>query len=175
MDFAVNYLAPFLLTNLLLPLLKASAPSRIVNVSSSLHLEGKINFDDLQSEHNFDTYSTYSQSKLALLLFTKKLARLLAGTGVTANALHPGVVATRMSTDNIAHMNPLIRLAYSATFLSPEKGAETSVYLATSPEVAGISGKYFAKKKPAPVLPLADDKTLADRLWDVSENLVGLQ
>lgn len=175
MDFAVNYLAPFLLTNLLLPLLKASAPSRIVNVSSHLHRQGSIDFDNLQSERHFDRYQAYADSKLALMLFTEKLARDLAGSGVTANALHPGVVATSMNTKNIAHMNPVLRFFYKRFFLSPEKGAATSVYLATSPEVAGVSGEYFDKKKIAPASPLASDAALADKLFAVSARLAGLQ
>ena len=175
MDFAVNYLAPFLLTNLLLPLLRSSAPARIVNVSSSLHKEGEIDFNDLQSENDFEVYKTYAQSKLALVLFTKKLARTLIGTGVTANALNPGIVATRMSVRNIAHMNPIVRLAYRASFLTPSRGAETSVYLALSPEVTKVSGAYFEKKKVEKSSPLSYDESLADKLWDVSTKLVDLQ
>lgn len=174
-DFAVNYLAPFLLTNLLLPLMKSSAPSRIINVSSSLHRQGEIDFDDLQSERNFDRYKAYAQSKLALVLFTKKLARILEGSGVTVNALNPGVVDTNMNRKNIAHVHSLIRAALSFTFQTPAKGAETSVYLASSPDVANVSGEFFEKKKIEKSSPLSYDEALADRLWDVSTKLVGLR
>lgn len=174
LNLAVNYLAPFLLTNLLLPLLKASAPSRIVNVSSSLHEEGQINFDDLQSEKYFDTYQAYAQSKLALILFTKKLAKDLQGSGVTVNALHPGVIGTEMTMQNVRAMNPIAAFLFKRTLITPEQGAETSVYLASSSEVASISGEYFSKKKIVFASPLAGDTTLADKLWDVSTKLVEL-
>lgn len=172
LDFAVNYLAPFVLTTTLLPLLRKSAPSRIVNVASSLHFQGRIDLADVEGSRNFDHYQTYANSKLALMLFTKKLARDLSGTGVTVNALHPGVVATPMNTRNIAHMNPVIRFFYKKTFLSPKKGAETSVYLATAPEVEKISGEYFYKKKSIRPSALAEDSVLADALWDATEKLV---
>ena len=174
MDFAVNYLAPFLLTNLLLPVLKASAPSRIVNVSSTMHAEGAINFDDLQSEKQFDRYRAYAQSKLALILFTKKLAKDLEGTGVTVNALHPGVIGTEMTMRNVRTMNPVAAFIFKRTLLTPAQGAETSVFLAAAPDVANISGEYFDKKKIATVSPLADNAALADKLWDISTKLVGL-
>ncbi|MEK7128799.1 MAG: SDR family oxidoreductase [Patescibacteria group bacterium] len=173
MDFAVNYLAPFLLTKLLLPLLKSSAPSRIVNVSSSLHGEGKINFEDMQSGHSFDLYKTYAQSKLALILFTKKLAHELSGTGVTANALNPGVVTTKMTLKNIEHMNPIIRFFYQKTALSVKRGAETSVYLAVSPEVEKITGEYFEDKKIKKSSSLSKDNALAEKIWNFTEKLVG--
>jgi NAD(P)-dependent dehydrogenase (short-subunit alcohol dehydrogenase family) len=174
MDFAVNYLAPFLLTNLLLPLLKAGSPARIVNVSSSLYRQGHIDFDDLQSEKHFNYYQAYANSKLALTLFTKELSRALTGTGVTVNALHPGVVATRMNTRNIAHMNFAVRFVYGKTLLSPKRGAATSIYVATSPEVEGISGEYFEKKKVVSVISLANDTALAEALWNISLKLVDL-
>ena len=174
MDLAVNYLAPFLLTNLLLPALKAGAPSRIVNVSSSMHAEGAINFDDLQGEVHFDRYQAYAQSKLALILFTKKLAKDLEGTGVTVNALHPGVIGTEMTMRNVRTMNPVAAFIFKRTLLTPAQGAETSVFLATAPDVANISGEYFDKKKIATVSPLADNAALADKLWDISTKLVGL-
>lgn len=173
LDLAVNFLAPYLITSRLLPLLKASAPARIVNVSSRLYQQGRIDFDDLQSEQHFDLHKTYAQSKLALILFTKQLARSLAGTGVTVNALHPGVVDTKMNRENIAHMNPLVRFAVrvmlKGTFLSPEEGARTSVYLATSPEVAGVSGEYFADCKQEKTTAAAEDMGTAERLCAVTE------
>lgn len=174
LNFAVNFLAPFLLTNLFLPLLKQSAPSRIIMVSSSLHQEGTIDFTDLQSKESFDKYRAYAQSKLALILFTKKLAQDLEGSGVTINALHPGVVGTEMTMQNVRKMNPLTSFIFKRALITPAQGAETSVYLATSPDVANVSGEYFAKKKIAPASPLASDEFLADKLWDVSARLVGL-
>lgn len=174
LNLAVNFLAPFLLTNLLLPLLKQSTPSRIINVSSSMHKEGIINFADLESKRSFDKYKAYAQSKLALLLFTKKLARELKGSGVTVNALHPGVVGTEMTMRNVRGMNPLAAFVFKRTLITPAQGAETSVYLATSPNVANVSGEYFDKKKIASASLLANDEALADKLWDVSAKLVGL-
>ncbi|MCR4276214.1 MAG: SDR family oxidoreductase [Candidatus Parcubacteria bacterium] len=174
LNFAVNFLAPFLLTNLLLPLLKQSAPARIINVSSSMHAEGNINFDDLESKKAFDKYKAYAQSKLALLLFTKKLAKELQGTGVTVNALHPGVIGTEMTMRNVRTMNPIAAFFFKRTLITPAQGAKTSVYLATSPDVAGVTGEYFDKKKIAAASPLADDTALADKLWDISAKLVGL-
>lgn len=174
LNLAVNYLAPFLLTNLLLPLLKASAPSRVILVSSSMHKEGSINFDDLESKRSFDKYKAYAQSKLALLLFMKKLAKDLAGSGVTVNALHPGVVGTDMTMQNVRKMNPFAAFFFKRTFISPEEGAETSVYLATVSEVANVSGEYFDTKKVTPASPLADDEETAKKLWDISEKMTGL-
>jgi retinol dehydrogenase-12/retinol dehydrogenase-13 len=174
LNFAVNFLAPFLLTSLLLPLLKQSAPSRVINVSSSMHREGTIDFNDLQSKKSFDKYKAYAQSKLALLLFTKKLAKELQGSGVTVNALHPGVVGTEMTMQNVRRMNPVAAFVFKRTLVTPAQGAETSIYLATSPEVANISGEYFDKKKVAPASALASDAELATKLWDISAKLVGL-
>lgn len=175
LNLAINFLAPFLLTNLLLPLLKRSAPARIINVSSSMHREGQINFADLESKKSFNKYEAYAQSKLALLLFTKKLARDLQGSGVTANALHPGVVGTEMTMRNVRAMNPLSSFVFKRTLITPEQGAETSVYLALSPDVSSINGEYFDKKKRVSASPLASDSALADKLWIVSSGLVGLQ
>jgi len=167
--FAVNHLAYFLLTNLLLDLLKQSAPSRIVNVSSAAHHYGKVEFDNLQGEREYKGFAAYSNSKLENVLFTRELARRLADTGVTANALHPGAVAT-----NIFRRLPTpIEWLIKAFTLSPEKGAETSIYLATSPEIEGISGKYFDKKREARISAIAQDDELARRLWDESVKLTG--
>lgn len=168
--FAVNHLAYFLLTNLLLDLLKQSAPSRIVNVSSAAHHYGKVEFDNLQGEREYKGFAAYSNSKLENILFTRELARRLAGTGVTANSLHPGAVST-----NIFRRLPKpIEWIIKAFTLSPEKGAETSIYLAASPEVEGISGKYFEKKREARISAIAQDDELARRLWDESARLTGL-
>ena len=174
LNFAVNFLAPFLLTNLLLPLLKQSAPSRIINVSSSMHKEGEINFADLESKKTFNKYTAYAQSKLALVLFTKKLAKDLDGSGVTVNALHPGVVDTDMTMQNVLKMNPIAGFIFKRTLITPAQGAETSVYLATSPDVEKVSGEYFYKKKIASASPRASDMAVAEKLWSVSAKIVGL-
>jgi NAD(P)-dependent dehydrogenase (short-subunit alcohol dehydrogenase family) len=169
-NFGVNHLAPFLLTNLLIDKLKASAPSRIVNVSSMMHRMASINFDDLQSERRFSGMRTYGQSKLANILFTRSLARRLAGSRVTANALHPGAVNTALSG---ASAGPLSWLA-GLVMLSPEQGARTSLYLSTSPEVADQTGQYFIKCKPARTSREAQDDRVAERLWQVSAQLTGI-
>jgi retinol dehydrogenase 12 len=166
--FAVNHLAPFLLTNLLLDRLKASAPARIVTVASTA--QHALDFDDLQSEKHYSMFATYGQSKLANILFTYELARRLEGSGVTANCLHPGVVATNLARD----FNPFFRLMARLLFTSPTKGAETSIYLASASEVEGLSGKYFAKKRQARSSPESYDVTSAQRLWQISEQLTQL-
>jgi len=170
MQLAINHLAPFLLTNLLLERLKSSAPARIVTVSSSLHMQGKINFDDLQSEKSYKVagWVPYNHTKLMNVLFTFELARRLAGTGLTANTLHPGVIRTGLQRST--PMSDMVTWA----FRTPQDGAKTSLYLATSPEVANISGKYFEKSKVAKHNPLADDVALAQRLWEVSAEMVKL-
>jgi retinol dehydrogenase-12 len=167
MTWALNHLAYFLLTDLLLDTLKASAPARIISVSSDAHKGGRIDFDDPQRPGGF---RAYSQSKLANILFTRELARRLEGTGVTANTLHPGVVATNFGVNNgwIARaLRPLLNLAS----ISAEEGAKTIVYLATSPEVAGVSGEYFYKCRVAPTDQAARDASSAERLWALSEQM----
>ncbi len=169
--FAVNYLAPFLLTNLLLDLLKASAPARVVNVSSGAHSFGRINFDDLQGKKR-SAMRAYGDTKLALQLFTNELARKLEGTGVTVNALHPGVVATNInSRDSSPFMLRLFWKILKPLMSSPEKGAQTSIYLASSPEVDGVSGKYFVKKKEKKSSKESYDESISQRLWQVSAEL----
>jgi len=172
--FALNHLAPFLLTHLLRPLLEASAPSRVATVSSGAQSIGHIDLDDLQGERAYRGQRAYSQSKLANLLFTYELARRLEGTGVTANALHPGVVRTRFGQDDPSFpyraLLPLVR----PFLLSPERGADTSVYLASSPEVEGVSGKYFVRKKARPSSRASYDTQVARRLWEVSAELTGV-
>jgi NAD(P)-dependent dehydrogenase (short-subunit alcohol dehydrogenase family) len=170
MTFAVNHLAYFLLTNLLLEVLQRSAPSRIVSVSSEAHKYGKVEFDNLQGEREYKGIPAYSNSKLENVLFTNELARRLAGTGVTANSLHPGAVATGIFRNTPKPIEWLIKLLT----MSPEKGAQTSVYLATSSEVEGISGRYFEKKQEKYPSRPAQDEELARRLWQVSEQLTGL-
>jgi NAD(P)-dependent dehydrogenase (short-subunit alcohol dehydrogenase family) len=175
--FATNHLGPFLLTNLLLERIKASAPARIVNVASTAHNSARtgIPFDDLQSEHRYRGMRVYGQSKLANILFTLELARRLEGTGVTANSLHPGTVRTGYGADGDARGFLAFGLKLSSPFfLSPAKGAQTSVYLASSPEVEQVSGQYFVKCKPRQPRKWARDPEAARRLWQVSEELVGL-
>jgi NAD(P)-dependent dehydrogenase (short-subunit alcohol dehydrogenase family) len=167
--FATNYLGPFLLTHLLLDLLKASAPARVINVSSSAHRFGKINFDDLQSEQHYTAFRVYGTTKLELIHFTHELANRLTGTGVTVNALHPGVVATSFFGDG-----PLWPLA-SHFLLTPEQGAQTTVYLATSPAVEGVSGKYFVESRQQRSSRASYDVLTRKRLWAVSEELIGVE
>ena len=175
MMFAVNYLAPFLLTNLLLEKLKASAPARIINVSSDSHEAGYINLEDLQSEKQYKFMRSYGQSKLALVLFTYELARSLQGTGVTANCLHPGFVATNIGQNGIGSVSrSIIKLIFSRLGISPEEGAKTSIYLASSPDIEGVTGKYFVKSIPVRSAPISYDETLQHQLWDESTQLVNL-
>src|SRR2546421_3987 len=167
-------LAPFLLTNLLLDMIKASAPARIVNVSSNLQAKNYLKLDDLLSKKRYRPMLGYAQSKLAVVLFTYELARRLEGTGVTANCLHPGFVAT-----NIAQRDLVLpaRLATKLIFrfgTSPEKGAKTSLYLATSPDVEGVTGKYFEKSIPRKSAPLSYDESLQQQLWKACAQLTGL-
>ncbi len=173
MTFAVNHLAYFLLTRLLLDVLKASAPARIVNVSSRAHRGVTIPFDDLQGVRHYNGWRAYKQSKLANLLFTYELARRLEGTGVTANALHPGWVDTGFGANN-GWIGRLWQSVAHWFAIRPEEGARTVVYLAASPEVAGISGRYFVKEREAASSAASYDETAAKRLWQVSEELTGL-
>ncbi len=173
MTFALNYLGYFLLTNLLLDTLKASAPARIINVSSRSHARARINFDDLESRTDYRGLSAYAHSKLAIVLFTYELARRLEGTGVTANALNPGIVATSFGRNSRGALGFIMRL-FRPLFLSPEQGAQTGVYLATSPEVEGVTGKYFVQCKAVPSSPASYDAAVAERLWQVSETYTKL-
>jgi NAD(P)-dependent dehydrogenase (short-subunit alcohol dehydrogenase family) len=174
--FAVNYLAPFLLTNLLLERLKSSAPARVVNVAGDFHRKATIQFDDLMSEKEYDGTKANNQAKLALILFTYELARRLDGTGVTANCLHPGAVATDgpLKDPDLSSFSRFMYKLIRLFFASPEKGAQTSIYLSTSPEVEKVSGKYFIKKTPVASSPESYEGEIARRLWKVSEELTGL-
>jgi len=173
MTFAINYLAPFLLTNLLLDKLKASAPARIVNVSSESHQSGYIKMDDLELEKGYRLMRAYGQSKLALVLFTYELARRLQGTGVTANCLHPGFVATNIGQNGVGSVGrSIVKLIFSRLGISPEEGAKTSIYLASSPEIEGVTGKYFVKSIPVRSAPISYDETLQRQLWEESAKLV---
>ena len=172
--FALNHLAPFLLTSLLLDRLMASAPARIVTVSSGAQSMGKIDFDDLMGEGKYSGQRAYNQSKLANVMFTYELARRLVGTGVTATVLHPGMTSTAFGAEDTARgWGPII--AVMRRFMqSPESGAETPVYLASSPEVEGVTGHYFAKRKAKRSHESSYDAAATARLWQASADLVGL-
>ena len=169
--FALNHLAPFLLTSLLLDRLTASAPARIVTVSSGAHAGGCIDFGDLQGERDYSGQRAYGQSKLANVMFTYELARRLEGTGVTATVCHPGVVRTSFGAeDQAAHMAGMIRVA-RLFMKTPAQGALTPVYLASSPQVEGVTGQYYANRKPTTSGKAAYDTTAAARLWQASAGL----
>lgn len=173
--FAVNHLAPFLLTNLLMDRLKASGHSRVVTTSSIAHRGARIDFDDLQfSRKRYNGIRAYGQSKLANILFTMELARRLEGSGATANCFHPGGVRTSLARDNPWYYR---LLWYVATLFltSSEKGADTGIYLASSPELNSVTGKYFVKRRDTIPSLAASDQEAAIRLWDVSEKLTGLK
>ena len=172
MTFALNHLNYFLLTNLLLDVLKASAPARIVNVSSGAHMAASLDFDNLQGEKHFNGMQAYGQSKLANVLFTYALAHRLEGIGVTVNALHPGFIATGFAHNNGSLYDFGMKLI-SPFIRKPEQGAQTSIYLAASPEVEGVTGKYFVDCKPVQSSPLSYDMSLAGKLWQVSLELTG--
>lgn len=172
--FAVNHLNYFLLTNLLLDRLKASAPSRIINVASGAHQSAELDFDDLGTKRDYGFMKAYGRSKLANVMFTYELARRLEGTGVTANALHPGAVATNFGSNNTAWYARPILAIFRLFATTPEKGAETPVYLASSTEVEGVSGEYFTNKKPVASSKASYDQEAAGRLWRISEELTGL-
>ena len=171
--FAVNHLAPFLLTDLLLDRLKASAPARIVTVSSGAHTTGSIDFDDLQGEHRYSGQRAYSQSKLANVMFTYELARRLDGTGVTATVLHPGVVRTRFAAEDPSPMWKVFLPLIRPLLKTPTRGAATSVYLASSPQIQGVTGTYFVNSRPKTSSRPSHDTAAAGRLWQISVDLVG--
>ncbi|HZB83174.1 MAG TPA: SDR family oxidoreductase [Rubrobacteraceae bacterium] len=174
MTLAVNYLAPFLLTSLLLDLLKKSAPSRVINVSSEAERWGKIDLDDLQSERRYRGFPVYGKSKLANIMFTYELAERLRGTGVTANCMHPGSVNTNMGK-NERGVGILLFRAFKPFMRSPKKGADTLIYLAASPDVQGRTGEYFIDREVATSSKEAYDGTLREQLWEVSEELTNLK
>jgi NAD(P)-dependent dehydrogenase (short-subunit alcohol dehydrogenase family) len=171
--FAVNYLSHFLLTNLLLARLKASAPSRIVNVTCSVHVEGHIDFRNLQVKKKYTQPKAYAQSKLAMVLFTYELARRLQGTGVTANCADPGDTETNLGPQGSGIWGAIAKLTGSSS-ATPEEGAETSIYLASSPALVGVSGKYFAKREELESSAESHDEAEAKRLWKESEKLAKL-
>ncbi len=169
--FLVNHLAPFLLTNLLLDTMKENASSRIVNVSSEAHCYGNINFNDLEFRHFYFGFQAYARSKLANVLFTYELSRQLDGSRVTVNALHPGDVATDIWRTNFSVFGPALKWIMGRIALTPEQGAENSIYLASSPEVDGVTGKYFVKREAVASAPITYDVNLARQLWEVSEKI----
>lgn len=171
MTFALNHLGYFLLARELLPLLEASAPSRVVNVSSAAHRRARMDWEDLLGERAYSSWKAYAQSKLANILFTRELARRVAGRGITANALHPGAVATGWARNNGGLYRLIMQMG--APFLArPDRGARTSVYVASAPELQGVTGKYFVNERAAEPSRAAQDDAAARRLWDVSEVLV---
>jgi NAD(P)-dependent dehydrogenase (short-subunit alcohol dehydrogenase family) len=173
MTFAVNHLAYFLLTNLVLDALKAGAPSRIVNVASDAAGSGTMDFGDLQFEHGYSASRAYSRSKLANILFTYELARRIDGTGVTANVVHPGAVATRWGDTGSGLLRLVLRLG-RPFLLKPAQGADTPLYLATAPEVEGVSEKFFVKRREKRSPRLSYDEDVARQLWDISAQMTGL-
>ncbi len=172
--FATNHLGHFLLTNLLLDLLKANAPSRIINLTSSAHYGTEIDFDDLQGEKKYSSYHAYSQSKLANVLFTYQLAKVLEGTGVTANCLHPGVVRTGFGKDQGGLMNILVRIG-SPFMMSAEKAARAAIHLATSPEMEKVTGRFSSKDRETKSSKESYDLNSVERLWTISEELTKLK
>jgi retinol dehydrogenase-12 len=174
MTFAVNVLAPFLLTHLLLDVLQASAPSRIINVGSALHKQAQFDFADVQMRRKYNGLRAYNNSKLALLWFTYALARRLAGTGVTVNALHPGMVKSNLTARNGGFYKWIVQPLFNLQAISAEQGAQTSVYLASSPEVEGVSGKYFGKCQPRASSPASYDVDAQERLWRLCAEMTGV-
>jgi NAD(P)-dependent dehydrogenase (short-subunit alcohol dehydrogenase family) len=172
--FALNHVSYFVLTHGLRERLVSSAPARVVNTSSDAHKGQKIDFDDLQSCRDYRGFKAYGRSKLCNILFTRELARRLSGTGVTTNCLHPGFVDTRFGDESGGLFSYLIRIGKKTVALSPQNGAKTIVYLASSPEVAGITGQYFYKCQPATPTAQAQDDAAARRLWDETERLSGV-
>ena len=172
--FATNHLAPFLLTNLLRDMLEESAPSRVVTVSSEAERWGNIDFDDLQSEKKYRGFPVYGMTKLANILFTYELAERLKGTGVTATCMHPGAVNTRFGTNNTGPMTVLFRL-FKPFMRTPEQGADTVIWLASSPDVEGVSGRYYSDRKPIEPKRIANDPSARRRLWEESERLTGMK
>jgi NAD(P)-dependent dehydrogenase (short-subunit alcohol dehydrogenase family) len=172
--FAVNYLSHFLLTNLLMERLRASPSARVVNVASSQHHDGRIDFDNLQGERHYDRLDAYARSKLAVVMFTYELARRLEGSRVTANAVHPGTVATDLGDENgflRGWLRVRIRNMLKRSWLTPEEGARNIVSVASSPDLEGVTGRYFDRGRDVPSSPASYDEAVARRLWDVSDEL----
>ena len=174
MTFAVNHLAYFLLTNLLLDALKASAPARVINVASNSHRGKHLDFNNLELKRGYWAGTAYGHSKLANLYFTYELARRLKGTGVTVNAMHPGFVATNMAANNGWLVRLFLPFVHRNS-LTPEQGASTIVHLASSPDVETVTGKYFVREREVESDPVSYDESAAKKLWDVSEKMTGLK
>jgi NAD(P)-dependent dehydrogenase (short-subunit alcohol dehydrogenase family) len=172
--FAINHLAPFLLTNLLLDRLKNSAPARVVTVSSNVQANGRIDFEDLQGERSYSGARAYNQSKLANVLFTYELARRLQATLVTANALHPGVVRTAFGTEDPGGLQRLFIPFVRPFMKAPGRGAATSIHLVSAPDLEQVTGRYFATSKPRRSSRRSYDQAAAARLWQLSADLAGL-
>jgi len=171
---AINHLAPFLLTNLLLGRLEKSAPSRVITVSSEAQRWGTMDFEDMQSRRKYRGFPVYGMTKLANIMFTYELAERLNGTGVSANCLHPGSVGTNFGQNNRGPMALFFR-TFKPFMRSPEQGADTLVWLASSPEVEGVSGKYYSDRKEIEAKKVAYDRAARRRLWEISEELTGLK
>jgi len=169
--FATNHMAYFVLTGALRPQLTAAAPARVINTASDAHRRAKLDFEDLQCERNYRAFTAYGRSKLSNILFTRELARKLAGTGVTANSLHPGVVNTRFADGGHGALYHVFRVVKNFA-LTPEKGAETIIYLASSPELAGVTGEYFKKCVRAAPTKEGQDDDAAGKLWSATERLI---
>jgi len=172
--FALNHLAPFLLTNLLMDRLRASAPARVVTVSSGAQSMGRIDFDDLQGARNYSGQRAYNQSKLANVMFSNELARRLDGTGVTANSLHPGVVRSNFGAEDQARWFAVMSRVILPLLKTPSQGARTSIYLASSPDMDGVTGQFFANRKSKKPNKIAFDTEMTAKLWNVSAALVGV-
>lgn len=170
LTFAVNHLAPFLLTSLLLDCMQATGSARVVTVSSGAHMAASAKFNDVRAERGYNAFRAYADSKLANILFTYALARQLEGSQVTANCLHPGGVRTNFGADATGLFRVFFNLA-RPLMLSPEQGAQTSIYLASSPEVAGVNGKYFVNCRAQTSSPSSYDHTIQGQLWELSEQL----
>ncbi len=172
LHFGVNHLGHFLLTNELWPILIASAPARVINVASGAHKAGKIYFEDINLRKKYSFWSAYAQSKLANILFTYELSERLKGTGVTSNCYHPGAVATRLGINRDTGFGTFITRLLKPFFQTSEQGAETAIYLATSNDIEGVTGKYFYKKRPVPSSKRSYDKAASKKLWNLSEEMV---
>ncbi|MFQ5831378.1 MAG: SDR family oxidoreductase [Candidatus Thorarchaeota archaeon] len=172
--FAVNYIGPFLLTYELLPVLKVSVPSRVINLTSGMHFRAKVDFDNLQRERRYRGMSAYGDAKLMVAMHTYELARRLEGTGVSVNVVHPGFVATNMGSSMGGLWNKIMFKMVRPLQISPKEGAETSVYVASSPELEGVTGKYFARKQEQRSSEASYDEEAQKRLWHVTEQLLGL-
>jgi retinol dehydrogenase-14 len=171
--FALNHLAPFLLTNLLLDRLKQSAPARVVTVSSNAQARGRIDFDDLQGERSYSGARAYNQSKLANILFTYELARRLQASAVTANALHPGMVNTSFGAEDPGGVQRLLVPLMRPFMKAPAQGAATSIHVASAPELEQVTGRFFANSRPKRSSQRSYDEAAAARLWQMSADLVG--